>query len=54
MTNRNKIIAGIELGSSKTATVIAQVTSEESSNQENINIIGVSSVPSKGVKKVKL
>ncbi|MEK7472855.1 MAG: cell division protein FtsA [Patescibacteria group bacterium] len=51
MTNRNKIIAGIELGSSKTATVIAQVTSEESSNQENINIIGVSSVPSKGVKK---
>ncbi|MFZ3301282.1 MAG: cell division protein FtsA [Microgenomates group bacterium] len=49
--NKSKIIAAIELGSSKTATVVAQVTTEEGSYQEKINIIGVSQVPSKGVKK---
>ncbi len=49
--NRSKIIAAIELGSSKTATVIAQITSDEGSYQERVNIIGVSSVVSKGVKK---
>lgn len=49
--NRSKIIAAIELGSSKTATVIAQSTIEEGSYEEKINIIGVSSSVSKGVKK---
>lgn len=49
--NRVKTIAGIELGSSKTATVIAQITQDEGSSQEKVNIIGVSSVPSRGVKK---
>ncbi len=48
--NRTKIIAGIELGSSKTVTVVAQVTTDESYN-ETINIIGVSQVVSKGIKK---
>lgn len=47
---RSKIIAGIELGSSKTVTIVAQVSSDESYN-EVINIIGVSQVVSKGVKK---
>lgn len=49
--NRSKIIAAIELGSSKTATIVAQTVVEEGSYQEKVNIIGVSSVPSKGVKK---
>ncbi len=49
--NRSKIIAAIELGSSKTATVIAQITTDEGSYQERVNIIGVASVVSKGVKK---
>lgn len=49
--NRSKIIAAIELGSSKTATIVAQTVIEEGSYQEKVNIIGVSSVPSKGVKK---
>lgn len=49
--NRSKIIAAIELGSSKTATVIAQITTDEGSYQEKVNIIGVASVVSKGVKK---
>lgn len=49
--NRSKIIAGIELGSSKTATVVAQVSLDEGSFEEVINIIGVSVSVSKGVKK---
>ena len=48
--NRSKIIAGIELGSNKTVTVVAQVTIDDS-YQETVNIIGVSQSPSKGVKK---
>lgn len=48
--NRTKIIAGIELGSSKTVTIVAQVAIDESYN-ETINIIGVSQAVSKGVKK---
>ena len=48
--NRTKIIAGIELGSNKTVTVVAQVSIDESYT-ETINIIGVSQTTSKGVKK---
>lgn len=48
--NRTKIIAGIELGSNKTVTVVAQVSVDDLYN-ETINIIGVSQAPSKGVKK---
>lgn len=47
---KTKIIAGIELGSSKTVTVVAQILTDESYN-ETINIIGVSLTNSKGVKK---
>lgn len=50
MANKSKIIAGIELGSSKTVTVVAQITSDDAYN-ESVNIIGVSVSPSKGVKK---
>ncbi|MDO8340629.1 MAG: cell division protein FtsA [Candidatus Woesebacteria bacterium] len=49
--NKSKIIAGIEIGSSKTSTVVAQVSIDEATFEEIINIIGVSSVESKGVKK---
>lgn len=49
--NKSKIIASIELGSNKTATVVAQVTIEEGSYEQKLNIIGVASVPSKGIKK---
>lgn len=44
---RQRIIAGIDIGSSKTATVIASCSNEE----ENVRIIGVSSIPSKGIRK---
>lgn len=43
---KQQIIAGIDVGSSKVATVIAGVTAEE-----KLKVIGVSSVPSKGIRK---
>ena len=48
---KNKLIAGIELGSSKIATIIAQVGVDEVSYAREINIVGVSSTESKGIKK---
>lgn len=48
---KTKTIAAIELGSSKTATVIGQVQTNEDTFEKTINIIGVSSVESVGVKK---
>lgn len=42
-----KVIAGIDVGSSKTAAIIAQVNPEE----EKINVVGTASVPSRGVRK---
>lgn len=45
--NRNKIVAAIDVGSTKIATLIGQIN--ESS--EKINVVGASSVPSSGVKK---
>lgn len=48
---KSKLVSAIDLGSSKIATVIAQVTSDALSGTESINIIGVSSVESRGVKK---
>ena len=41
----SQIVVGVDIGSSKIATVIGQVT------DENINILGVSEVPSKGIRK---
>jgi cell division protein FtsA len=42
---REKIIAGVDVGSSKIATLIA------SSNEESLTVIGVSTVTSRGIKK---
>lgn len=46
-----RVIAGIELGSSKVSTLIAQVQSDPTTFEKTINIVGVSSVESKGIKK---
>jgi cell division protein FtsA len=48
---KSKIISGIELGSSKIATIIAQITSDAVSMEKVVNIVGVSSIESKGIKK---
>ncbi len=49
--SKQKIISSIELGSSKIATIIAQVQSDPVSFAKEISILGVSSVDSTGVKK---
>lgn len=43
---REKVITGIDIGSSKICTIISQLTEEE-----KVSVIGVSSVPSRGMKK---
>jgi len=48
---KQRIIASIELGSSKITTLLAQVQTEPTTLETKINIVGVSSVESKGVKK---
>ena len=48
---KTRIVAGIELGSSKVSTIIAQVQVDEVSLEINVNVVGVSSVESRGVKK---
>lgn len=44
---KTKVIAGIDIGSAKVATLIAQLTPEE----EKLSVVGVSSVASRGVRK---
>lgn len=46
---KTRIVAGIDIGSSKIATLIAQAPT--SPEDEGINIVGVASSPSRGVKK---
>ena len=47
----NKVIAAIDMGSAKVTTIIAQVNLNESSLEKSVNIVGVASVDSKGVRK---
>lgn len=49
-----KIIAGIELGSTKIATLVAQIISDPGSFETSINIVGASQVESKGIKKAQI
>lgn len=49
--SKNRIVAGIELGSTKIATVIGQILDDSVSGERSINIVGVSSVEAKGIKK---
>src|SRR3989338_8351744 len=44
---KSKVLAGIDIGSSKVSTLIAQYNEEE----DKISVVGVSSVPSRGVRK---
>jgi len=46
---RPQIITGIDIGSSKIVTVIASINREE--NEEEIRILGVANIPSKGIRK---
>lgn len=47
---KSKVIAAIDVGSSKVTTLVAQINKDESL-ENTISVVGVSSVESKGVKK---
>ncbi len=49
--SKNRIIAGIEMGSSKIATLISQVASDPVSFETSINVVGAASSESRGIKK---
>lgn len=48
---RQRIIAGIDLGSSKIATLVAQINTDPVSFERSVHVIGVSTVESRGVRK---
>src|SRR3990172_2940374 len=48
---KNRIVAGIELGSSKIATVVSQVSVDPTTFETSVSVMGVSSVESRGIKK---
>lgn len=48
---KTRIIAGIELGSSKVVTLAAQANSDPTTFERSVNIVGVSAVDSKGIRK---
>lgn len=48
---KNRIVAGIELGSSKIATIISQVNTDSLTFETSVNVVGVASSESKGIKK---
>lgn len=49
--NKGRIISGIELGSSKIATIIGQISTDTLTQETSVNITGVSSVESHGITK---
>lgn len=49
--SKNKLISGIELGSSKITTIIAQTSKDQYSTNKEVSIVGISSVESRGIKK---
>lgn len=48
---KNKVVAAIEMGSSKIATLIGQVSTDPVSAESSISVVGAASVESKGIKK---
>jgi cell division protein FtsA len=49
--NKSRLVAAVDIGSSKITTVIAQVITEEITQDSSANVVGVSNLPSRGVKK---
>lgn len=49
--SKSRLVAAVDVGSDKITTLIAQVNEDEMTQDRSVNIIGVSSVESKGVKK---
>src|SRR3989344_5412975 len=49
--NKSRLIAAVDIGSSKVTTLIAQVVTEEITQESSVNVVGVANLPSRGVKK---
>src|SRR5260221_5465368 len=49
--SKNKIVAGIDIGSSKITTLIGQVVTDDITYENSISIVGVATSVSKGVKE---
>ncbi len=49
--SKTRIIGALEIGSSKITTLISQILTDPNSFETSINVVGVSSVESKGIKK---
>jgi len=49
--NKAKIISGIELGSSKITTIVAQISEDPNLMEKSVNVVGVATAPSRGIKK---
>jgi len=49
--NKSKIVGGIELGSAKISTLLAQVATDEAGLGISVSIVGAASCESKGIKK---
>ncbi len=49
--SKNRIVAAIEIGSSKVATLVSKIDEDPVSLESVVNIVGASSTPSKGIKK---
>ena len=48
---KSRIIAGIELGSSKVVTLISQVSTDAATFETSVNVVGVAANESKGIRK---
>ncbi len=51
MSNKPRIIAAIDMGSSKIATLVSQVAVDAVTGETSVNIVGASQVESRGIKK---
>jgi len=49
--NKPRIIAGLDVGSSKITTLVAQVVTDPATYESSINIVGAATAPSRGIKK---
>ncbi len=51
MMNKPRIIAGVDIGSGKIATLVAQVVTDPATYETSVNVVGAATSPSRGIKK---
>jgi cell division protein FtsA len=48
---KSRIVAAIDAGSTKIATLVAQISADNLTGEVSVNVVGASGVPSRGIKK---